>query len=232
MSLFKQILYRPLLNFAVFLYGVVPGADFGIVIIILTALIKVILFPLTLKNAQSQRKLNALKPKIKELQEKHKHDKAAEAAATMELYKQHNVNLLSGCLPLLIQLPVMISLYMVFRSGLDPESLSLLYSFVPNPGAISHTAFGFIDISRPNVILAVVAGLGQFLQSRMTISAMGGAAQGDQTAAMMNKQMLYFFPVLTVMVGLNFPAGLTLYFVVSALFGILEQWYIKRSFAA
>jgi len=228
--MFNEILYRPLLNLAVGIYNIIPGHDFGVAIIVMTALIKVVLLPLSLRNARSQRKLNSLKPKIQEIQTKHKDDKAAQATATMELYKEHNVSLLSGCLPLLIQLPVLIALYMVFRSGLDPKSLDFLYSFVHNPGSINHIALGFIDISRRSVPLAVLAGVAQFFQSRVSLA--GVSTQGDQMASAMNKQMLYFFPVLTIMVGLNFPAGLTLYFVTSALFGIAEQWYIRRTVTA
>lgn len=225
--MFNEILYRPLLNLAVGIYNIVPGNDFGIAIIVMTALIKVVLFPLSLKNARSQQQLNSLKPKIQAIQEKHKNDKSAQATATMELYKQHNVSLLSGCLPLIIQLPILIALYMVFRSGLDPKSLDLLYSFVQNPGTINNIAFGFLDISQRSIPLAVFAGISQYLQSRASLK--GVSAQGDQTASIMNKQMLYFFPVLTVMIGLNFPAGLTLYFAASALLGVAEQWFIHRT---
>lgn len=223
--MFNEILYRPLFNLAVGIYNIIPGHDFGVAIIIMTTLIKVVLFPLSLRNAKSQGKMNSLRPKLKEIQEKHKDDKSAQAAATMELYKQHNVGLLSGCLPLIIQLPVLIALYMVFRSGLDPKSLEFLYPFVHNPGSINHLALGFLDISHRSVPLAVLAGIGQFFQSRASLSLQ---PQADPTMAAMNKQMIYLFPFLTVMIGLNFPAGLTLYFVASAVLGILEQWYIRR----
>lgn len=228
--MFNEILYRPLLNLAVGIYNIIPGNDFGVAIIVMTALIKVVLFPLSLKNSRSQRQLSSLKPKIQEIQEKHKNDKSAQAAATMELYKQHNVSLLSGCLPLIVQLPVLIALYMVFRSGLDPKSLDLLYPFIHNPGTINHIAFGFLDIAQRSIPLAVLAGVAQYFQSKASLGGM--SSQGDQTAAMMSKQMLYLFPVLTVMIGLNFPAGLTLYFVASAVLGIVEQWYIRKTLAA
>src|SRR3989338_5389867 len=128
-AFFKIILYTPLLNILVLLYTIVPGHDLGVSIILLTVIIRVAFFPLSIKAQRSQREMNALAPKLKELKEKHKHDKAAEGAATMQLYKEHGINPVAGCIPLLIQLPFLIALYQVFMARLSPAIFSSLFSF-------------------------------------------------------------------------------------------------------
>ena len=132
-ELYTQLLFRPLFNFLIFLYNTIPGGDFGVAIIVLTLVIRLAFFPLSIKALISQREMNKLQPKIKELQDKHKNDKPALGQATMQLYKENKVNPFSGCLPLLIQLPVLIALYGALQSGLKPESLNGLYSFVGHP---------------------------------------------------------------------------------------------------
>src|SRR3989344_4198941 len=112
-NLFQEILYRPIFNLLAFLYDIIPGNDLGVAIIILTLFIKFVFLPLSLKVVRSQKEMQVIQPKIKEIQEKFKNNKQAQAQATMELYKEHNVNPLSGCFPLLVQLPILIAVYRV-----------------------------------------------------------------------------------------------------------------------
>src|SRR3989344_8321024 len=161
---YNLILYRPLFNAVMFLYNVIPGHDFGLAIIALTVCIRLFFFPLSVRTIRSQRALNKINPKIKEIKEKFKNNAQAQSAAIMNLYKEHNVNPLAGCLPLLIQLPILIALYKVFGAGFKPENLDLLYRFIINPGFIDPISFGFLDISSKNEILALVTGCFQYLQ--------------------------------------------------------------------
>ena len=128
------ILVPVLLNVLVLFYNVIP--DIGVVIIILTILIRLALAPSFHKSLKSQAAMTALQPKLNELREKHKGDQQAQAAAMMALYKEHKVSPFSSCLPLLIQLPILISLYFVFTQALKSD-LSGLYSFVSKPENIS-----------------------------------------------------------------------------------------------
>ena len=123
---FYAVLYQPLLNALVFLYTYLPGHDFGIAIIILTSLIKLLLYPLGTKAVRAQRALAELQPKIKEIQEKYKKDKATQTKEIMDLYKKEKVNPFAGMLPLIIQLPILIALYRVFWKGLQPEQAGYL----------------------------------------------------------------------------------------------------------
>lgn len=226
-ALFHEALYRPLFNLLIFLYNVLPGADFGLAIVALTILVRLLFSPLSLKASRSQRTLAVLNPELAAIKEKFKGDQTAQSQAIMALYKERGINPFSGCLPILIQLPILIALYRALLAGFQPEKLSLLYSFIHNPGAINLVSFGFLAITMPSHILAITAGILQFFQARLSNANMPAPASGDQ-AAIMTKQMLYFFPVMIIVISWSLPAGLTLYWVTSTLFSIGEQVYIKR----
>ena len=138
---FNLILYQPFFNALVLLYQYLPGRDFGIAVIFLTVLIRIIFYPLGIQAIRSQKALGELQPKIKEIQEKYKNDRERQTRAMMELYQKEKINPFSGCLPLLIQLPILIALYQVFWRGLRPEEMVHLYDFVPHPGVIDPTFF-------------------------------------------------------------------------------------------
>lgn len=229
-AFFKIVLYIPLFNALIFISNFIPKHDLGLSIIVLTIVIRFLFFPLSIKAQRSQRALNAINPHIQAIKEKHKHDQAAQGAAMMQLYKEHNINPVAGCLPLLIQLPILIALYQVFIAGLNPQSFSLLYSFVQNPGSINPLFLGFISIAGRNAILAVLAGVLQFIQAKQSMAYMkaSGGGANPQMAAL-NTQMLYFFPVMIVIIGWNLQVGLILYWITTTLFSIGEQFYLRRT---
>jgi len=226
-TLYTEILYRPLFNAVVFLYNVLPGNDFGIAIIALTAIMRIIFLPLSIKTVRSQKALNQLNPKIQEIKQRLKGDATNQSAEIMKLYKENKINPLSGCLPLLVQLPILIALYQAFIAGLKPENLSMLYSFVFNPGMIEKISFGFLDITSKTPLLAIFAGVAQFIQAWATKSQNQGQNLSKEMTAL-NSQMLYFFPIMIIVIGWNLPAGLVLYWVTTTIFSVLEQLYIKH----
>ena len=232
MELYNTILYQPLFNAVIFLYNIIPGSDFGLAIIALTVIIRLIFFPLSVKTIKSQRALSRINPKIKELKEKFKSDAQAQSAAIMNLYKEHKVNPFGGCLPLLIQLPILIALYQAFGAGFKPESLDLLYGFIGNPGQIEPISLGFIDITSRNIILVIVTGAFQFLQLKQNAAIMKSNANDPSQKEMqaLSGQMLYFFPVMIIIIGWNLPAGLLLYWLATTLFSMAEQGYIKARY--
>ncbi|MEK7123901.1 MAG: YidC/Oxa1 family membrane protein insertase [Patescibacteria group bacterium] len=231
---FNEFFFRPLLNGLVFLYDVVPPYDFGVAIILLTLLIRMALYPLTKKTIESQKAIAVIQPHLAEIKERHKGDKEKEVKETMELYKKHKVNPMSGCLPILIQLPILIALFRVFQKVLDPQALNGLYFFVANPGAIDPMFLGLIDLSKRNIVFAALAGLAQYWQSKLTVQ-FGASpnnsappAFGKEMAKAMNIQMLYFMPILTFVMSLSFPAGLSLYWFVTTMFSVLQQYLIMK----
>jgi len=223
---FNLILYQPLLNALILLYTYLPGRDFGIAVIVLTLLIKLILHPSSLHAIRSQKAMAKIQPKVKELQKKYKNDKQAQARATMELYKQEKISPFSGCLPLLLQLPILIALYQVFLKGLKPEALpASLYSFVPNPGEIVPALLGILNLAQPNLLLAFVAGVLQFFHSKISMGQQ--KTKKGEFSSMMQSQMLYFFPIFTIFIVWKLGSIIGLYWIVSTLFSIGEQYMVR-----
>lgn len=231
-EIFNIIFYQPILNLLVFLYNIAPGHDIGLAIIIMTAAIKLILLPLSKQSIKSQKALQDLQPKINEIKKKYADNKEEQGRAMMQLYKQEKVNPFSSCLPLLIQLPFLWAVFIVFRAGLSGQSLDLVYPFIYRPEFINTMSLGFIDLAKPNVILAILAGLAQFWQAKMlTIKRpeiKTSGAKDEDMMAIMNKQMLYIMPALTVFIGLSFPGGLALYWLVTTLLTVLQQLYLFK----
>jgi len=234
-AIFNDLLYRPLFNLLVFFYNVIPGHDFGVAIILVTLLIRTVLFPLSQKGIKSRKALENLQPKIKEIQKKYK-DKEEQAREMMKLYKENKVNPASGCLPLLIQLPILIALYRAFIAVTDASNLGLLYSFVKNPGFLNPSFLGIIDLSVSSVFLAILAGVFQFFQSKIMFKSIrtGKSQRAGQTMINiqknMGRQMTYFMPLLTIFIALKLPAGLPLYWAVSTLFGIGEYLLVNKKY--
>jgi len=231
-QIFNAIFYQPILNLLVFLYNIVPGHDIGVAIIIMTIIIKLILLPLSKQSIKSQKSLQELQPKIDEIKKTYANNKEEQGRAMMQLYKQEKVNPFSSCLPLLIQLPFLWAVFMVFRAGLSGQSLNLVYSFIYRPEVINTISLGFIDLSKPNVILAILAGLAQFWQAKMMTGkkpeVKNSGAKNEDMMAIMNKQMLYMMPALTVFIGLSFPGGLALYWLVTTVLTALQQLYVFK----
>ncbi len=228
---FNLILYQPLFNTLILLYEYLPGHDFGVAVIALTVLIRLILYPLMVQSIKSQKVLGEAQPKMQEIQSKYKGDKEKQAKALMELYQKEKINPFGGCLPLLIQLPILIALYQVFWKGFQPAAMTYLYSFVPHPGVINPVFLGVINLAEASLALAVLAGITQFFQTKMVIPKTQTKKSKDQMAqfsGMMQKQMLYFFPILTVFILWKLPAAIGLYWIITALFSILQQYIILK----
>ena len=228
--LYNDIIYRPLLNLLVFFYNVVPGHDIGVVIILVTLVIRLALAPSFHKSLKSQKAMNDLQPKLNEVREKYKDNQQEQAKALMQLYKDNKINPFSSCLPLVLQLPILIGLYSVFRTALNSKvsiavRLSGLYSFVHRPANISPFLFKSLDLSQPSIVLAVVAGLAQFWQSKLMMPKVAGS---DATTKAMQMQTTYVLPVLSAFIALKLPAGLPLYWIVTTLFAVAQQYYIAK----
>jgi YidC/Oxa1 family membrane protein insertase len=230
--MFQTLFYQPILNLVVFLYDIIPGHDLGLAIIALTVIIKLALLPLSKQAIKAQKSLQDLQPKMEEIKKKYADNKEEMSKAMLALYKDNKVNPLSSCLPLLIQLPFLWAVFSVFRHGFEDGALDLVYSFVPRPEVIETISLGLVDLSKPNVVLALLAGAAQFWQAKMMItqrpSVKSEGSKDESVMAMMNKQMLYMMPVLTVFIGLTLPGGLTLYWFVTTILTAIQQKVIFK----
>lgn len=222
----KLILYQPLFNALIFLIWLIPGHSVAFAIIVLTIIIRLILVPSSLKASRAQVRMRNLQPEIQKIQAKYKDDKQKQSQALMEFYKTNKINPLGSCLPLLIQFPILIVLYYVFINGLDTSHFDLLYSSVPRPEFINTMFFG-LDLAKPDRwILPVIAGALQYFQTRQL---MPPAQKGTQdTQAMISKQMMYLMPLFTVIIAGKLPAALPLYWIITTIFGIAQQWWVIR----
>lgn len=234
-NVFHAVFFLPLYNALVWLSAVLPGADIGLAIVVLTLLVKIALFPLQHRVNKTQRVLKQLEPKLQELKEKHADNRAEHAKKMMELYKEHGVNPFSGFLVLLIQLPILLALFWVFKDSflLKPE---WIYSFVTVP-AITNTIFlGFLDIAARSYVLAVFVGLSQFLQIRLMSPALAPVTDSKNHSLAadfsrtLNLQMRYTMPVIITFVAISLPAALSLYWLTSNLFAIGHELVINRQF--
>lgn len=225
--LYTEVLYKPLFNVLVWLYTTAPFADLGLAIIILTLFIRLLLAPLMWKAQTAQKRLSSLQPEVKRLQEAHKENKETQGKALMELYAEHNVNPFSGCVVMLIQIPILIALFRVFQLGFMASELQYLYSFVHNPGALNPISFGILDLSKGNLYLGAVAAITQFFQIKMSTPG-PVAGQKKDFASMLQFQSLYLFPALILIWSYKLPAALALYWTVLNVFGIVQEIIMRR----
>ncbi len=232
---FFTVLYQPLYNLLVFLYDLLPWGGLGLSIILVTALIKSAVFPLTFKSMKAQKEIQEIQPKIAEIKAKYKDDKETQAKELMAVYKHHNVNPLASCLPTILQLAIFITLYRVLSDGIGTVNADTLYTFVHNPGAMAPIFLG-IDLAKVSIPLAILAAGMQFLQARQMITSRppaaarqsSGALDEDMTATM-NKMMVTVLPIMMLVLGVTtLPGGTTLYIFVSTLLTyILYEIFIK-----
>lgn len=229
-SIWNTFFYEPLYNALIFLVGALPGENVGLAVIALTLVVKLALYPLSQKSVHTQAKMRSLEGEIASIKAKHQDDKKKQAEATMELYRKHKVNPFSGCLTILIQLPIIIALYFVFLKGLAPNG-SVLYSFVNFPEHVS-TVFLGIDMGSKSLIFALVAALSQFLQTHLTLPKQRPrgetASFADEFSRSMNVQMRYVLPLFVAFIAYTTSAAVALYWTVSSLFSVGQELLVRR----
>ncbi len=218
------LFYQPLFNLLIFLYNGL--GDLGVAVILVTLIVKFILYPISAKATRSQKELKALQPKIKELQEKYKDDKEKQAQKVLELYNKENVSPFSGIFPLFIQFPIIVALFQIFRRGLGAGELVHLYEFIGKPEVVDYLFFGLLDLSEPNMILAVLAGIGQFIQVRVTMPQEEGESKGGFGSIMKN-QMKFALPLFTIFILSGLPSAVGIYWIITIVFTIVQHYLVK-----
>lgn len=202
---------RTLLTYCYNLTEALGFPSYGIAIIIMTIGIKAILAPLTAKQVKSMKGMQKLQPKMKEIQNKYKNDPQRAQQEIAKMYKELGVNPLSGCLPLLVQMPFLIAIFYALQGyPYDPAYESFLW--LPSLGEADHL-----------YILPVLSALSTFIMSKQTAQDATGAGAGQQ------KIMQIFMPLFIGYISLNFPSGLVIYWVVSNIFQMIQQFFIYRN---
>ena len=227
-GLFNLLINQPLFNALVFLYEYVAFEDLGVAIILLTLVVRLILYPLSAKAFRNQAVMQRLQPEIQKIQHDHKDNKEKQAQAMMDLYKKHDVNPISGILMLFLQLPVLIAIYQVFLQGFSPEIFSHLYEFISQPEHLNKTLLGLLDLEKRSILMVSLAAIFQYLQGRLSLPEIK-PNQELSPPERIGRQMVYFAPFLTIMVLFNLPGAIGLYWLITSVFSVLQQLYINKT---
>lgn len=257
MNLFDVFLINPILNLLIVFYSALeainlPGA-LGFSIIVLTLIIRFALWPLTTQQLQSSKKMAELKPHLENIKQKHGHDKVRHQQEISRLYKEHGVNPLSGCLPLVLQIPVFIALYQVLlkfvnltNSDLLAEINGRIYLSSLKLDEIPNTSFFGLQLStKPNewaqvgiflLLIPIITGVLQFIQSKMLVGQEKKEIKPKKKAkekesledsmAQMQSQMALIMPAMIAFFSYGFPVGLSLYWNTFTIIGIVQQYKI------
>ena len=252
-QLWHLLLYQPIVNALIFLYQLLFH-NLGLAIIVLTVAIRSFLLPLTLSSMRAANKMKELAPEINKLKKKHGKDQQAFAKAQMELYKQHGANPAAGCLPQIIQLVVLIALYQAFILILRADGdiiqkiNQVLYSSLRLPTeTVINTRFLYLILAKPDTfqiaglslplpgLFLIAAALVQFISSKMMMPALALAqkeaaktsGKADDMATVMQSQMSYMFPLMTILIGYSFPSGLILYWFIFSFSTAIQQYFIS-----
>ena len=231
---FNTFIFNPLYNGLVFLITVVPGADVGIAVILLTIAVKVILFPLAHKVAHMQVRMRDITPKMDELKEKYKEDKQKQTLEMMALYKEHNVRPFLSLLVVLIQLPIILGLYWVFfRGGLPDLRPELLYAFTPIPDMINMQFLGIVDVGGRSIVLALIAGITQYAHGHFALPKpkprSDEPTMKEDLARSFHIQMKYVMPVIVIVIAYTISAAIALYWATSNIFSIGQELLVRRN---
>lgn len=228
--LYHTFFFDPLYNLLVLLFKVLPWADAGVVVILLTILVRLILYPLSRKASLTQIKMAAIAPKLEQIKEKYKDKAEEQARQTLALYREEGVNPFSGILVILIQLPIILALYQIFLH-LPEVNTALVYSFLEAPAHISTVFLGIVDLSAKSVLIALLAGLTTYAQFYVTSKNQPvpkGDSFGDNLTRNIQTQAKYFLPILMFVIGYQISGVIGLYFVTTNLFGVAQELFIRR----
>jgi YidC/Oxa1 family membrane protein insertase len=231
--------FDPVYNALVFFIDVLPNGDVGLAIIATVLLVKTILLPLSIKAVKTQKVMREIEPKLKEIKEKYKDDRQQQAQAMMEVYKEAGMNPLASIALVFIQIPIIIALYFSVYSGggiaLPAINLDILYSFIMDPGTqVSMNFLGLTDITERSILLALGAGITQYIHVTLTMPTpppkVDGAAPNlkEDFARNMHMQMKYVMPILITFVAYSISAAIALYFFVSNVVSIAQEYYIRK----
>ncbi len=229
-TLWNIVIYQPIYNALIFIAQHITGQDVGLAVVVVTIIIRLVLFPLSKKSIIGQYKMRALEPKLQSIKDKGL-TKEEEAKATMELYKDEKINPFSGCLYLIIQIPILLALYRTFSNGIvQPQHL---YSFLSTDN-LKNMFIGLIDITKPFLPLAILAGITQGIQAFLAPSPSAPSRKGDnnmqnQLAQSLAVQTKYVLPIIIIVIASRLAAAVALYWSVANLFSILQELYLRKT---
>jgi YidC/Oxa1 family membrane protein insertase len=237
--IWHSIFFDPVYNTLVLFIDIVRGGDVGIAIILTVIVVKLLLLPISLKAARTQLAMRELEPKIQELKEKYKDKREEQAMRMVELFREAKVNPFSSILLLFIQIPIVIALYLSVSTGggiaLPKINTELLYPFIPTPESPNMFFLGVLDIAGKSFPLAFIAGVLQYLHTHLAIPKLpprdpkAPVSFKDDFSRSFQLQMRYILPVIIFIASYSISAAIALYFVVSNLTAIAQEFIVRRN---
>ena len=236
-NIFHAVIYQPLYNALVYLVDIIPSHDIGIAVIVLTIVIRIVLFPLSKKVVESQMAMKKIAPEVEEIKKKYKKNSAEQSQAVFALYKEKGVHPFASFGLLLVQFPILIGLYWVFAQGGFPKvDPMILYPFVLAPDSIGMNFLGLVDMgARHNIFLAGLVALTQLVYSRLSMGPRGTETATEATlssdmAKSFDLQARYFFPAMFGVIAYFVVAAAPLYWVTSNVCMIAQEYAMGRRF--
>ncbi len=234
---FFSYIYEPLYNGLVYLIDIVPGHDVGMAVILLTIVVKIILFPLSRQAIRTQAAMREIAPEIEAIKEKYKDKQEEQARAMFALYRERGIRPFSAFFLIFVQLPILFGLYWVFwKGGLPTIDTNLLYSFVPAPDIVDMKFLGGIDMSERSVVLALLTGVTQYIYTRLSMGARKPRVREDKPsfstdlAHSFDLQARYILPLIFAGISYTLAAALPLYWATSNVFMIVQELIMGRRF--
>jgi YidC/Oxa1 family membrane protein insertase len=230
--------FDPVYNGLVFFIDVIPGGDVGLAIVATVIIVKTILLPLSIKAAKTQRIMREIEPKLKELKETLKDKREEQAKAMMDIYKNAGINPLASIALIFLQIPIIIALYFSVSKGggvaLPDINVELLYSFIATPSLVNMNFMGIVDMGGKSLVLALLAAVTQYFQVKVSMPALppkdpkAAPSFKDDFSRNMQLQMRYMMPVIIFFVAYAVSASIALYFFVSNLVAISQEFYVRK----
>lgn len=265
MNIFDFLIVQPVFNVLVLIYGLLPGNDFGLALILFTILVRLVMWPLIKKQLHQTKVMRQLQPELKKIKVRTKGNKQLEAQLMMELYRERGVNPFSSIGMLVVQLPIFIALFQVVniittqRDRIASftydafERIPAVNAIISNPDGFNETLLGFINLAQraisnegfyiPVFALAVLAAVFQYIQSKqitpqqtekkrlrdmMKEQAAGKEVDQAEISAALSNKMILLLPFVTLVISLYLPGALVLYFAVSSIVAVIQQYYVLR----
>lgn len=232
---FHALVYNPIYNGLIFFVGILPTHDMGVAVVIVTIIVRTILFPLSRTAIKTQMKMKEIAPEVEEIKKKYKTSEE-QGRATLALYKERGVRPFASLLLTLIQLPILLGLYWVFaQGGLPAIHDAILYPFVHVPATVNMEFLGLIDMAKPSILLGILAGITQFLYTRLSMGPRGQLTATEATlssdmARSFDLQARYMLPAMVAVFGMFIAAAAPLYWLTGNLFMICQELLTGRRF--
>jgi len=242
-ALWNNLFYEPIYNFLIFIVNNVTFGDVGFAVILVTLVVKFVLSPLTLKSVKSQVLMKKMEPEINQIKRDFP-NKEEQAKKTLELYKKYKTNPMSGCLVVLLQMPVIFALYYVFYRGLSINQ-EIIYPFIQIPETLNTNFLGILDLSQKSLVLGILTGATQFLQGYLSnkkkkesdleiikgippVNTDRPVSFQEQMSKSMQMNVRYFLPIMIGFIAWKISAAVALYWIVSNIFSIVQELIIRR----